>query len=208
MSAKFHLNNVSLSVRKIKRLTALKIGSLKQPGRYADGNGLELQIGKTGSKSWLLRYALNGHEHRMGLGSLKDFNLAEARERSRQARQLLADGKDPLSIKRAAKLEAMRMLTFSECAEAFMSVKLSGFRNGACILRMSIRQASGLSVIPACSRRALPWLGIRRFTTLRWTHTRISRSVRFSGGRPAPRLRWLRNTRKHSRNIPTRPLAT
>ena len=65
----------------------------------------------------------------MGLGSLKDFNLAEARERARQARQLLADGKDPLSIKRAAKLEAMRMLTFSECAEAFMSVKLSGFSN-------------------------------------------------------------------------------
>ena len=129
MSAKFHPNNVSLHVRKIKRLTALKIASLKQPGRFADGNGLELQIGKTGSKSWLLRYTLNGHEHRMGLGSLKDFNLAEARDRARQARQLLADGKDPLSLKRAAKLESMRMLTFRECAEAFMSVKLSGFRN-------------------------------------------------------------------------------
>jgi Arm DNA-binding domain len=104
-------------MRKIKRLTARAIENLRTPGRHADGGGLELQVSKTGTKSWLFRYNLNGREHRGGLGSVKDFSLAEARERARRARQQIADGIDPLAEKRKAKLEAARMLTFREAAD-------------------------------------------------------------------------------------------
>ena len=120
---------MSRSMRKIKRLTARAIENLKTTGRHADGAGLELQVSKTGTKSWLFRYTLNGREHRLGLGSVKDFSLAEARERARRARQQIADGIDPLADKRKAKLEAARMLTFREASEAYMSVKLKGFRS-------------------------------------------------------------------------------
>jgi hypothetical protein len=116
-------------MRKIKRLTARTIEALRTPGRFADGAGLELQVSKSGTKSWLFRYTLNGREHRLGLGSVKDFSLAEARERARKARQQIADGVDPLAEKRKAKLGAARMLTFREAAEAYMSVKLKGFRS-------------------------------------------------------------------------------
>jgi hypothetical protein len=47
-------------MRATNKLTALKVSRLNAMGRYADGNGLWLQIGPTGSKSWLFRYMRNG----------------------------------------------------------------------------------------------------------------------------------------------------
>ena len=73
------------------------------PGRYGDGQGLYLQVGKTGARSWLLRYAVRGKERWMGLGPLHTFTLEEARERARKARQQLQDGVDPLESKQATR---------------------------------------------------------------------------------------------------------
>ncbi len=103
-------------------LTAKKVERTKTPGRYRDGlvKGLLLQITDSGAKSWVLRYELHGRERMMGLGSVSDFNLKEARERARAARQLLADGVDPLATKQAAKaaakLAAARKLSFKQAA--------------------------------------------------------------------------------------------
>ena len=41
-------------------LTARQVGTLKEPGRYGDGDGLWLQVSKSGSKAWLYRFMLNG----------------------------------------------------------------------------------------------------------------------------------------------------
>jgi integrase len=122
-------------------LTAKRIARLrKKPGRYLDGGdlgeGLYLQI-TTGGASWILRYEVkcaprvtkegnetDRRERWIGLGSLKNFSLKEARARARQKRQLLADGIDPLVQKRADKaaaaLAASRSITFSEAAKAFI----------------------------------------------------------------------------------------
>lgn len=106
-------------------LTAKRVERTKRPGRYRDGMvpGLMLQIGESGAKSWILRYELNGREHMMGLGSTVAFNLKEARERARSARQLLADGVDPLASKQAAKAAAKaaaaKALIFHEAAKRF-----------------------------------------------------------------------------------------
>src|SRR5690606_14790791 len=74
-------------------LNAKRIAKLDAPGRYRDPEtrGLYLQVGRTGTKSWLLRYELNGRERFHGLGSLDDFSLKEVRERARAARQKIAD---------------------------------------------------------------------------------------------------------------------
>lgn len=36
------------------KLTARKAESLKEPGMYADGEGLYLRVGPTGGRSWIL----------------------------------------------------------------------------------------------------------------------------------------------------------
>src|SRR5258708_7821579 len=82
-------------------LTIKMIERIKEPGRHGDGQGLYLQIGPTGAKSWLLRYERGGRERWMGLGALHTFSLDEARARARKARQQLADGIDPLDARKA-----------------------------------------------------------------------------------------------------------
>jgi integrase len=106
------------------KLTIKGIPKLK-PGRHRDkeSRGLYLQCGPTLTKSWLLRYELNGRERFMGLGAYPDFSLKEARERARAARQKLADGIDPLDERKSARLAgqlaAAKTTTFKECAEAY-----------------------------------------------------------------------------------------
>jgi integrase len=116
-------------VRRIHRLTPLKISQLKASGRHADGGGLELQISKTGTKAWLFRYTLHGREHRVGLGSIHTINLQEARARARAMRQQILDGVDPLLAKRQVLVEQKQVKTFREVAESYMAVKLKSFRS-------------------------------------------------------------------------------
>ena len=96
-----------------------------KPGRYYDGRGLRLEIGGPNSASWATRYQIDGVERWMGLGSARDFTLAEARERNRKlVRQKLADGIDPLLTRQAehaAKLAAAaKAMTFAEATRRFL----------------------------------------------------------------------------------------
>src|SRR5215813_13175590 len=87
-------------------------------------NYLEARRGGTRA-SWVFRYERGTADKRkgkhLGLGSMTDFTYAEAKERARRQRQLLADKIDPLEQKRAketeAKLEAAKAITFGQCAE-------------------------------------------------------------------------------------------
>src|SRR5437763_1044685 len=123
----------------LKRIPAL----LREPGRYFDSNGLYLQVPQPGPKqprahraSWLLRYELGGRERWMGLGKLADFELEEARERARKARQLLADGIDPIAAREAERRardeqarKDMAIPTFREAAERYFKVHGDKWRN-------------------------------------------------------------------------------
>jgi len=115
------------------RLTMKRIARLKQPGRYGDGHGLYLQVVNKQNRSWLLRYERGGRERFMGLGPLHAFALQEARERAREARQLLADGIDPLDAKKAERAAtaaaAAKTMTFAECAEAYFAQHRQKWRN-------------------------------------------------------------------------------
>jgi hypothetical protein len=46
------------------KLTAIGIRNLKQPVRYSDGNGLILDIGKSGRGSWIVRVQVGSHVRR------------------------------------------------------------------------------------------------------------------------------------------------
>lgn len=119
-------------------LTAKIVERLKGEGRYKDGlmPGLYLQVSETGTKSWLLRYELNGQPERwMGLGSATIFSLAEARVRARAARQQLADGIDPLRAKQeaktAARLAAAKKLSFREATVRYAAQNEAKWTNAS-----------------------------------------------------------------------------
>ncbi len=52
----------------INRLTARKVETVKTPGYLKDGGGLFLQVGETGSKSWIFEFRFAGRRREMGLG--------------------------------------------------------------------------------------------------------------------------------------------
>jgi hypothetical protein len=115
---------MGLTVKKVDKL--LRRGDT---GRHLDERGLYLVVGGPAAAHWELRYQLNHRARWMGLGSARDFSLEEARERARCARQKLADGDDPLTLRRAERAqraaEAMKVITFGEAAETYFS-KYSG----------------------------------------------------------------------------------
>lgn len=106
-------------MKTVNRLTAAAVRSLDKPGMHPDGNSLYMLVAPSGSRSWIFRYTRDKRQHEMGLGSVAAFNLAEARERARKQRQLLADGGDPLAVKRAT-VAPKRVVTFEAAARQWL----------------------------------------------------------------------------------------
>ena len=119
--------------RQTERLDALQVKKLKEPGYYCDGAGLYLQVSKSGSKSWIMRYTLDGKPCEMGLGSFQTFTLAEARQRATAQRKLLADGIDPLAKKHSdllvKRMADANIITFDKAAAAFIQANSPAWRN-------------------------------------------------------------------------------
>ena len=119
--------------RQQRRLSALQVTKLTKPGMYGDGGGLTLQITPTGVKSWLFRYMVAGKPYGMGLGPTHTVSLAEARQKALDARKLLIEGINPLTAKKqsqiAAALASARMMTFDQCAEAYILAHKASWKN-------------------------------------------------------------------------------
>ncbi len=63
------------------KLSALKVKSLKEQGRYQDGDGLMLDVKSNGKRYWLLRIQVDGKRREFGLGSADKVSLADARSK-------------------------------------------------------------------------------------------------------------------------------
>lgn len=119
--------------RQQQRLSALQVTKFTKPGLYGDGGGLTLQITPTGAKSWLFRYMVAGKPFGMGLGPTHTVSLAEARQKALDARKLLIDGINPLAAKKQSKIAAAladaKMMTFDQCAKAYIMAHKAGWKN-------------------------------------------------------------------------------
>ena len=82
------------------QLTAAKVRSVTEKGRYGDGAGLYLYVTKSGSKSWVQRIVVNGRRRDIGLGGYPTIGLAEARTRAAANRVVVAEARDPVAEKR------------------------------------------------------------------------------------------------------------
>lgn len=108
-------------------LTAQKVRSLTEPGRYADGDGLMLVVGAGGAKSWILRVQAAGKRRDFGLGSAKAISLADARQAADEIRRKLAQGIDPVAER---KQEKVVIPTFKQAAVLVHEEHKAGWKNG------------------------------------------------------------------------------
>lgn len=104
-------------------LSARKVETAK-PGRHGDGRGLFLYVKPTGSRSWVLRYQVQGRRRDLGLGAFPEVSLAMARDRAAEARRFIANGEDPIAQKQQAKPK-----TFQEVALELIESKRPGWKN-------------------------------------------------------------------------------
>ena len=121
-------------------LTKLQVEKIKEPGRHGDGDGLYLQVSqvdpeKPCTKAWLYRFMIRGKAHEMGLGSVKDVTLAEARDLARDARKHVRAGHNPIELRKAAKaqdaLASVKAMTFKDAALAVIAAREGGWSNEA-----------------------------------------------------------------------------
>jgi len=108
---------------RINKLSARKVSTITKAGLHGDGGGLWLKVTKTGTKSWVFRYTRNNKMTNMGLGSVSDVSLVEARVKALEYRQLLLDGKEPMRVKQQAIAKQQsdnKAITFKDCATQYI----------------------------------------------------------------------------------------
>lgn len=79
----------------------------KQYG-IADGDGLTLIVKPNGTKLWWFRYRHGGKAKTLSIGEYPVVGLKDARERTFEARKLLANDTDPMTIKKAVKAASIQ----------------------------------------------------------------------------------------------------
>jgi integrase len=117
----------------MKRIsTVAQVAAMSKPGLYrvTDAEGLYLQIGPSGGKSFCYRYrAATGKRRLKGLGSVDRITLADARKAATAAAALRNTGVDPIDAARAertnvaAPLPAPKVHTFRAVTDDYIALK-------------------------------------------------------------------------------------
>jgi integrase len=107
--------------------TLKNIRAIKKPGMHSDGGGLYLKVTKSGSKSWIYRFQLNGNRREMGLGATDVIGLARARQLATECREKVGSGKDPIELRKAD--VEVTVPTFRELAVEHILQNESGWSN-------------------------------------------------------------------------------
>jgi integrase len=119
------------------KLNPKQVENLAKPGTYEDGDGLRLVVKANGTKSWVIRFQLDGKRREMGLGAFPAVNLKGARLAAIAKRELLRQRIDPLAHRdeqiRTSKLEAQQRLaksvTFRSIATDYIEAHRTGWKN-------------------------------------------------------------------------------
>ncbi|MGN6581016.1 MAG: tyrosine-type recombinase/integrase [Bordetella sp.] len=128
-----------------------------KPQKLPDGAGLYLLFTPAGSRSWNGKYRVAGKEKRATYGLYPETTLAQARERHKDARKLLAEGVDPAekkkADKRAAKLAAAN--SFEAVTRAWLAER-----------QPSVSVSTHTHTLGRMQNDVFPWLGKRPITEI------------------------------------------
>jgi hypothetical protein len=105
------------------KLKAIQVTADLKPGRYSDGGGLYLVMDER-RRRWVFRYTRNGKTTDLGLGSVKDVSLKDARRKVEPLRKALADGLDPRSVRLKEEIP-----NFGDFADRYITSMRPGWRN-------------------------------------------------------------------------------
>ena len=113
------------------RLNPAFVGAAKagdKTTRYGDGNGLYVVVtptGATGGKSWVQRIAVGGVRRELGLGSVRDVSLGEARRLALENRRIARSGGDPSGPRER------RAPTFARAFDEVIALRRDSWRDPA-----------------------------------------------------------------------------
>lgn len=120
---------------KRKELGALAVSQISRRGiNFVGGvTGLALNVTKSGSRSWVLRYQVGGKRRDKGLGGYPDVTLAQAKEAARAARAKIVQGIDPVEDARILRSQLIASqasaITFSQAATQYIDAHKDSWRN-------------------------------------------------------------------------------
>lgn len=100
------------------KLTAVQLRNLSEPGRYSDGEGLILKFFGAGRGSWIVRVQADGKRRDIGLGTLADVSLADAREAARLVRRETKIGVDVVLERKKERSEVPNFKSAAELVHA------------------------------------------------------------------------------------------
>ena len=136
-----------------RRLTALMVRSVREPGKYFDGDGLCLKVGKDGSKRWLMRLMVKGRRRDLGVGAARLVSLAEAREKAGELRRMARNGIDPVLARRK---ERRLIPTLEKACRAVHGERLATWKNEEHAAEW-LRSLSGL-IFPSLGARLVDFI--------------------------------------------------
>ena len=156
-------SNLALTALKVKHATA---------GRHSDGRGLYLEVQPSGSRSWILRIQFQGVRRDLGLGSVRDVSLLDARIAASDMRRKVRSGIDPSAERRAA-----RQVTpsFEAAARACYETLKAGWKDSRTKIWIS-----------SFERHVFPMIGSRAVDKVVSTPSWISRTSKAGSAKRCP----------------------
>lgn len=137
------------------KLTALHVKNAA-PGTHVDGKGLLLRVKPSGAKSWILRVQHQKRRQDIGLGSIDDLTLAEAREKAAVLRKIARQGRDAIAERDKGKVV---IPTFAEALVSTHDEKRKGWSD-----------KTAAQFLSSMELHAVPVLGKRRVDAIEGEH--------------------------------------
>jgi len=121
--------------------------------RLTDAGGMYLQVTRSGSKRWFLKYRTGGKEKQFALGVYPAVSLSEARRARDAAKLQKAEGVDPVQARKLKKLQAM-----NPTGDSFRVVALEWYEKHQTQWSASHAERAKRQL----ERDLFPWIGERR----------------------------------------------
>jgi integrase len=114
--------------------------------------GLQIMVFPSGTKVFKLTYHFGGKEKLYTIGKYGEFSLAEARDKAREAKRLIAQGEDPSALKKQNKVRTKAdTITFQAIAGAWLALRQAEW---SAVHMEDTRQLLNLHVFPAIGEKA------------------------------------------------------
>lgn len=128
-----------------------------KPYKMTDGLGLYLEVMPSGAKYWRLKYRIGGREKRLALGVYPEVRPPEARNKAREARDLIRAGTDPSAKKKADRVAAVvaGANTFEVVAREWLEGRKS-----------HIEPAQHVKTLARLDNDVFPWIGKRAISDI------------------------------------------